>query len=133
MSMSGPSGHTITREGAFGSIPLAPQASLNYVAPDSHAFPTLNSSCSPSVWKVLHGCRGKRRLTPAESGRWRGMTMSGTHTVTKDEASERERRLDEALDATFPASDPVAMSYASAATPPEVPTAEAMNARKSAA
>jgi hypothetical protein len=61
------------------------------------------------------------------------MTMSGTRKVTKDEASERERRLDEALDATFPASDPVAMSYDSAAIPPEVPTAAGMNVRQSAA
>ncbi len=69
----------------------------------------------------------------AEVGWWKGMTMSGTYTVTKDALSERERQLDEALDATFPASDPVAMSDASAGTPPEVPTAAAVNVRQSAA
>lgn len=47
------------------------------------------------------------------------MKMPRTNTVTEDQATEREHRLDDALDATFPASDPVAMSLPSVPDPAE--------------
>ncbi len=75
---------------------------------------------------------GRAPTRPAESGHGKGMTMSGTRKVTEDEASERERQLDEALDATFPASDPIAMSYPST-LPPEGADAAATTVRRNAA
>jgi hypothetical protein len=60
------------------------------------------------------------------------MTAPKIPAIVADETRERERQLDEALEATFPASDPVALSYPTEGAEQEQAT-PATDTRQSAA